>query len=143
MSRSTWLGVVLALVIAAGLVGLGLLVFNAGVAQGLAESGKLTIAAGPAGGPGAGPWYGYPHAWGFGFGPLGCLVPFLLLLGFFAVMRLMFWGRHSYRPWAGPGRGHRFSHWGGEQGVPPFFDEWHRRAHGGQGPADASKASDE
>lgn len=141
MNRSTWLGVVMALVIAAGLGGLGLMVFNAGVAQGLAESGKLAIAAGSQGAATTGAWYAYPHAWGFGFGPLGCLVPFLLLLGFFAVMRLLFWGRHSYRPWGASGGRSHFGRWE-EHDVPPFFDEWHRRVHSESGPANSSGASE-
>ena len=42
MNRRIILGVLLALVLIAGAVSLGVYVYNAGVAQGLAHSGKLT-----------------------------------------------------------------------------------------------------
>jgi len=69
------------------------------------------IAAPPAGAPYI---YVWPRPWGFGFP----FFPILLFLFFFFVVRGMLWrGR-----WAG-GWGYRYD------GVPPMFDEWHRRAH--------------
>ena len=87
----------------------GFFAYNAGFAQGIADSGRL--AATPGGPP---PYvYMWPRPWGFGFG----FFPFfLLLLCFFLVRRLL---------WGGPrvGWGHYYD------GVPPRFEEWHRRVH--------------
>ena len=72
---------------------------------------------------------------GFGFGFLGCLAPLLFLLFFFGLLRLLFWagpGRHAFHH-AGCGPGRRGMNW--EKGVPPFFEEWHRRAHQPEPPA--------
>ena len=85
--------------------------YNAGVAQGLAESGRI-IASPPAGTPVV---YMWPRPWGFGFFPF--LPLFFLFVFFFAVRGLLWRGR-----WHG-GRRYRYD------GVPPIFDEWHRRAH--------------
>ena len=97
-------GVLAALVLAAAV---GVMAYNAGVAHGLAESGRLAAAPG---GPGS-YVYVWPRPWGFGFFPF-----FLLLLGFFLVRRLLWGGR-------GWGGGHYYD------GVPPRFEEWHRRVH--------------
>ncbi len=70
---------------------------------------------------------------GFGGGFLGVIggifrfIGTLLLIGliFFAVRMLFFkrgWGGPGRWGWGGPGgQGHR--------GMPPFFEEWHKRAH--------------
>ena len=102
-----------------GLVAIGLLAavgvysYNFGVAHGLAQSSHALTT------PEAGPPYGYwPHPWAFGFG----FFPFFPLLGilfFVFILRGLFW-----RGW-GPRRGYRQ----GCGGVPPMFEEWHRRAH--------------
>lgn len=86
--------------------------YNAGVANGIAESGRM-IAAPPAGPPYI---YVWPRPWGFGFFPF---FPILFFLFFFFVVRALLWrgrwhGRYRY------------------DGVPPMFEEWHRRAHAGQ-----------
>jgi hypothetical protein len=108
--------VVLVLVAAMAFLAVGT-AYRAGVAQGLAESGKL---AGPAG---AAVPYAYPypppfgfHPYGFGFG--GFLFPLLFLFLLFGAFRR--------RRWAG-GCGDGRDRWPG--GVPPHFEEWHRRAH--------------
>jgi hypothetical protein len=108
-----------ALVIAgAAVIGIG--AYNAGVAQGIAESGRA-IAAPQAGMPYAYGYYGWPRPWGFGFFPFFPIFPILFLLFFFFIARGLIWRG----PWR---RG-----WGyGYDGVPPAFDEWHRRAHGEQ-----------
>lgn len=129
MKRTIWGSVILALILTAGLVGLGLVVFNAGVAQGVAESGNWVAPAAGSAVPGPYAWHGYPHIWGFG--PLGCLIPLLLVLVLFGFLRRLFW----FRPWGPggvyPGWGHhRRGHTGWEKDYPPFFDAWHRRAHG-------------
>ncbi|MBI5878117.1 MAG: hypothetical protein HZB53_10715 [Chloroflexi bacterium] len=119
MSGKVIAGVLLVLfLLAAVAFGVGLPAYQFGVAQGLADSGK--IVAPPAGVPymyGPGMHFG---RFGWGFGPLNCLFP---LLGFFivlGVLRMLFW--RGPRMW-------RHGRWG-EGGVPPMFEDWHRRAHG-------------
>jgi hypothetical protein len=80
----------------------------------------------------------YPHFGMFPFFGLGCLIPlfvlFLVCMAFGA-MRRMIWGprwgwrhwRHDPEAWKGRGP------WG--EGVPPFFAEWHKRAHADEGKA--------
>jgi hypothetical protein len=51
------------------------------------------------------------------FHPFGFIFPLFLLFFVFGAFRLLVWGG----PW-------RWRH-GGYSGVPPAFDEWHRRAH--------------
>ncbi len=132
-------GLVLLVVLAAGAAGVGLYAYNAGIARGLADSGKLTA-------PSAGAWpfaYAGPY-WHYGlFGPgFGLFNCFALLFGLFLVFMLVrgllfvvFGPRHwrdaeGYRPWHGPwGRGP----WG-RGGYPPFFEDWHRQAHGQEKP---------
>jgi hypothetical protein len=85
--------------------------YNAGVANGIAESGRM-IATPAAGSPVV---YMWPRPWAFGFFPF---FPILFLLFFFFAVRGLLWrgrwhGRYRY------------------DGVPPMFEEWHRRAHAG------------
>jgi hypothetical protein len=129
MSRSIVGGILVALVVLVGLGSLGLVAYNAGVAQGLTESGKVALPAAPAGPAAVAPWYAYPHGWGFGFGPLGCLLPLILILCFFMIFRMAVWGMWGSHLGS---YGHRriFGHQDGERGVPPFFETWHNRAHG-------------
>jgi hypothetical protein len=116
--RSGFGGIVLALIAVVILAAIGTSIYRAGVAQGLAEAGRL-----PAPGVGAvpypyyGPWYHGPF--GFGF-----LFPLLFFFLIFALFRGLFWGRH----WGG------LNGWVSSRGpwkseVPPPFEEWHRRAH--------------
>ncbi len=121
-----------AVILIAAIAGIGFFAFRAGVAQG----SPITIQA-PSGQsqtvPAPYPYYGWGmpfHPWGFGFG-FGCFGPLIALFLFFLAFRafrVLFWGprlgwgHHHYGPW---GR-----HW--ENGVPPMFDEWHKRAHGEQ-----------
>lgn len=132
------LGVLITLALIAGAATVGFYAYQAGVAQGVVESGKLTVA--PTSPDGqvyhywGGPFF-YHHPFGFGFGFLGCLIPFLFFILIFSLIRLAVfgprrWGGWGYRHW-GPG--------GWEQGVPPPFEEWHRRAHGGSGSADETR----
>jgi hypothetical protein len=108
-----------ALVIAAA-AAIGIGAYNAGVAQGIAESGRA-LAVPPEGTPYI---YAYPRPWhGFGFFPF---FPFLFVFFLFFVLRGLWWGgRGGY--WRGG------KHWE-HGGVPPAFDEWHRRAHAQQTP---------
>lgn len=129
-ARSAWriaLGVLVVLVIAAGILALGWMVYSAGVAQGAAQSGAGIPTGGNA------PFYAYPphflHPYRFGFGFLGCLVPLFLLFLVFALIRPMMWGA-----WMGPGHHGPWTHghWRGE-GLRgrwgEMAEEWHRQAH--------------
>ncbi|MGB8213049.1 MAG: hypothetical protein WCE68_05770 [Anaerolineales bacterium] len=115
--------VLVALVLVAAIIGIGVYAYNIGMAQGLAQ--KVQI---PAGTSIQMPYLYYGHPFlGFGFGLFSCLIPLFLLFLVFGSLRAMFWH--------GPmGMGHmhrRHMGWQGENGkdVPPFFAEWHRRAH--------------
>ncbi len=115
------LQVMAALVLIVALGGLGVFVYNAGVAQGLAASGKLVV---PEGGVApypyvAGPfWY---RPWGFGF--VGCLFPLAFIFLALVLLRGLFWRGHA--AWHG-----HHGHW--DKDVPPMFEEWHRKAHESQ-----------
>jgi hypothetical protein len=117
----------LALVLIAGAAGVGVYAYNAGVAQGMVESGKITVVeGGPYAYPYGGPFFFHRPFFGFGF--LGCLFPLLFFFLVFGLLRSIFWRG----PWGwGRGWGHHHGHgpWGKD--VPPMFEEWHRRAHGG------------
>ncbi len=117
MNRPVWLKWMGALSAIALLALLFVYTYDLGVAHGLAESAKV----GGLGGQG-GPVFWWWRPWGFGFFPL---LPFLILL--WLVLRAFRgpWYRRGWygRPMYGPGWNDR----GG--GVPPAFEEWHRRAH--------------
>lgn len=88
---------------------IGFMSYNAGFAQGLAEAGRMAGTAG-----GAPPYvYMWPRPWGFGFG----LFPLFFILLWFLALRGLFWRRRG-GPWG----------WH-DEGIPPRFEEWHRRAH--------------
>ena len=115
--------VLAALVLVAAILGIGVYAYNLGIAQGIAQKVQL-----PAAGSVQMPWLQYRHPFfGFGLGLFGCLVPLFLLCLVFGSLRAIFWHgpmgmRHMHR---------RDWDWRNEngQGVPPFFAEWHRRAH--------------
>ena len=116
-----------ALVLLAAIAGIGFFAYQAGVAQGSpvtlqAPSGQAV--------PAPYPYYGMPfyRPWGFGLG-FGCFGPLLVLfLVLIALRAFRFafwgsrwgWGHHQHGPW-----GRRW-----ENGMPPMFEEWHKRAHG-------------
>jgi len=131
--KSITFRIIAGLVLLAAIVGIGFFAYNAGVARG-------TVVNLPAAGTTNAqpyPYFGHARAfWGpfpfFGFGCFGPLLAlFLVFLAFGAFRRLLWgprWGWHHMH--------HR--HWMGEEGeesLPPFFQEWHRRAHG-EPPAD-------
>ncbi len=119
--------IIVVLVLLAALAGIGIYAYNAGLASGLAQ--KVTAQGGQAV-PAPSPYFWPPFfGFGFGFGFRGFLIPlFLLFLGFASVRALFWrggwgWRRHMvHGPWG--------SREGNDKGVPPFFEEWHRRAHG-------------
>jgi len=110
-------------VMVAALAGVAFYSYNLGVAQGVAQGVAERVAAAP-GATGV-PVVIWPRPWGFGFGFFP-FFPFLFILFWFFVARALFWRG----VWRGRGCGYG--------GVPPAFDEWHRRAHGQQGPPPAS-----
>jgi hypothetical protein len=97
-------------------LGIGYGAYNYGFSQGVATGPQVAAAIRDGG------HYGYPYAWhgpfGFGFFPF---FPFFAILFWFLILRALFWR------WGGPWRGYRG--WRDSEGVPPMFDEWHRRAH--------------
>jgi hypothetical protein len=119
MNRSGFRPVMLTLLIVAAAAAIAIGAYNAGVAHGIAEGGRAVVA--PAPGPGGVPYvYAWPHPWRFGFP----FFPFFGLLLLFFAVRGLFW----HGPW-------RAAAWGyGYRGVPPAFEEWHRRAHAQETP---------
>lgn len=116
------LGVLLAIFLIVGAVGVGVYAYNVGVTQGMVDSGKVTppVAPAPYAYPFAGPFFFHPFGWGFGF--LSCLFPLLFFFVIFSLIRLVIWGpRWGWRH-------HR--HWDHDEGnVPPMVEEWHRKMH--------------
>ena len=100
-------------VMVAALAGVAFYSYNLGVAQGVAQGVAERVAAAP-GATGV-PVVIWPRPWGFGFGFFP-FFPFLFILFWFFILRGLFW-RGAW------GRGCGYG------GVPPAFDEWHRRAH--------------
>ena len=131
MNGNTGLRIVSALVLIAAIAGIGFFAYQAGIAQG----SPITIEA-PSGGANAVPapysYYGYGygrpfhHPFGFGFGCFGPLLALFLIFIALKSFRLLFWGPRWGWGHHG-GRGPWGRHW--ENGVPPMFDEWHKRAH--------------
>jgi len=117
--RSPFRAIVLLLLALAGAAAIGVGAYQAGVQHGVVEAGRT--AAVPVEGtshiyvvPGAwhGPWHG-------GFFPLFPLIVAFVLIAF--VVR--------GRGWRGRGRPDRHTRIRRGDGVPPAFEEWHRRAH--------------
>ncbi|MCB9099138.1 MAG: hypothetical protein H6632_06335 [Anaerolineales bacterium] len=122
MNRRIILGVLLALVLMAGVASLGIYAYNLGVAQGISQSIQLSDLP-----PGAemSPYLYYRSPFffpPFGFRFFGCFGPLLFFFLFFVLFRGFWWGGR----W-GHGPGWKRRHWEGH--VPPMFEEWHRQAH--------------
>ncbi len=118
--RGGFFGLFVAILLIAAVVGVGFYAYNMGMAQSAAGGGNLV----PPTTPGAAPYPYYYHPFFFHpFGIFGCLAPLFFFLVIFALIRAIFWGGR----W---GWGHHMhhGHWG-EHGVPPMFEEWHKRAH--------------
>jgi hypothetical protein len=114
-------GLLFVLVLFAAAFGAGWYGYNMGLVQGVAER---AVAAAPGAAPVA-PVVFYPRPWGFGFGFFP-FAPLFFILFWILILRGLFWrGR-----W---GRGYGYGC--GYGGVPPAFDEWHRRAHEQRPPA--------
>ncbi|HMB24091.1 MAG TPA: hypothetical protein VKP08_14710 [Anaerolineales bacterium] len=136
------LRIIAALVLLAAVAAIGFFAFQAGIAQG----SPVTIKA-PSGetAPLPSPYYGYGwgmpfhRPFGFGFGCFGFLIVLFLFFVAMRSMRLLFWGpRWGWGPWGHHHGGHgRWGRW--ENGVPPMFEEWHKRAHGEAGQPEEKK----
>jgi hypothetical protein len=130
MNRSIVFKIILTIILIAALAGLGFIVFNAGMARGMAFAARLPQGEGLR----TLPYFAMPHArmyYGYGgFGFLGFLVPlFLIILIFFAIRGLFWRGPRNWSQmhsgyWGGP-----YKHGDWEHNVPPMFEEWHRRVH--------------
>ena len=140
MNGNVGLRIVAALVLIAAVASVAFFAFQAGVAEG----SPITVQA-PSGetAPLPYPYYGYgmpfhrPFGFGWGFGCFGPLLAFLVI---FLAFRFLFWGPRwgwGYRGGHG-GHGPWGRHW--ENGVPPMFEEWHKRAH--ESPEGGSQKSD-
>jgi len=134
MNEKIGLRIVSALVLIAALAGIAFFAFQAGVAQGSPVTIEAPAGDGnalPAPYPYYGHGYGMPfHRAHFGFG-LGCFGPLIALFLFFIALksfRFLFWGPR----WGHMGHHHGGHGWGRhwENGVPPMFEEWHKKAHG-------------
>jgi hypothetical protein len=123
MNGRVILSVLLVLLLIAVVAGVGVYAYNAGVAQGMVASGKLTTPSDGVPYPYLAPFFFRP--WGFGFGFFGILAPLFFFLLIFGLFRLIFWRG----AWGGGGPRR---YW--REGVPPAFEEWHRRSHEPQQP---------
>ncbi|MFZ5878820.1 MAG: hypothetical protein ACOY0R_05600 [Chloroflexota bacterium] len=123
-----------ALVLVAAVVGIAGFAFRAGMMRGATldwqPPAALQDGQAPALPYGHGMPYGMPHhhPFGFGLGCFGLLIPLLLFFLAAKAFRFMVFGPRWGHPMHG---GH--GPWGrggcGEGGVPPMFNEWHKRAH--------------
>ena len=83
---------------------------------------------------------------GFGFGLFHFVFFFFGMFLLFGLLRRLFWGGHGgwggHGPWGMHGPWGRHGPWG-EHGLPPAFEEWHRRAHepAGQKPPEGQQTS--
>jgi len=136
MNGNTGLRIVSALVLIAAIAGIAFFAFQAGVVRG----SPVTIEA-PSGEtvPAPYPYYGYGYGmpfhrpFGFGFGFFGFLIVLFLFFAALRALRFLFWGPRW--GWGAHMGHHHGGHgpWGRwENGVPPMFEEWHKRAHGEQ-----------
>jgi len=105
-----WRGVAIAVLGIGIALTIGVGAYQAGAAHALATTGQAWVEQ-----PGAG-----PHGWGYGHGFF--FAPFFFLFLLLLMARMVFW-RGSWRG----GCRH-------DRGVPPAFEEWHRRAHEQQTP---------
>jgi hypothetical protein len=112
-SSRIWRGVVIAALGIGIAVAIAVGAYQAGFAHALATGSQGWVA--PPGGP---------HAWGYGHGFF--FAPFFFLFLALLMARALFWRRS----WRGGCRHDR--------GVPPAFEEWHRRVHEQQTPPDST-----
>ena len=135
------IGVLLLIVLIA--VG-GFMAFKAGEANGIAQAPAIATAIEKAAENGqpadlppmmSGHQYGYGYGspmmyrHHFGFFPGGICFSIFFLFLLFGALKMIFFGRmHHMHHHGGHWRGPWGRHW--EDGVPPMFNDWHKRAHG-------------
>lgn len=139
---------VFGLLLVLGLIaGAGAFGYKAGMARGIEQAPAVAAAiekAAEEGAPlmpmyGYGYTYGYPHGYGLGhphfFNPFFAICfSFLFIFLFFGAMKMIFFRRMRHN-WSHHG------HWEGN--IPPFFNDWHKRAHGkGEKPMEEKKEED-
>src|SRR6478736_5497864 len=112
------LRIMIGLLMGLALVMVGGYAYNLGVVHGIAESSRVAAAPGT-GAPIVAVW---PRPWGFGWFPI---FPLFFIFGLLFLVRGLYW-REAW----GCGYGYHY----GSPGVPPAFDEWHRRAHEQEAP---------
>lgn len=119
--------VIAVLLVVALVAGIGVFAYQAGVQQGTAQI--VPNADGAVVAPRVVPYYYGLHPFWFGFGALSCLVPLFfifLLVCLLNLIRFAIWG-----PGWGWGHHHGWrGHWMHGEGVPPMFEEWHKKMHG-------------
>jgi len=127
------------------IVGAGAFGYKAGVARGIMQAPAVAKAIEKAAEDGQSApmpqMYGREFGYGYspmpfhhpGFNPIGaiCGSIFFLFL-FLGFMKMIFFRGMMHRGW----EGHKHGHW--ENGMPPMFEEWHKRAHG-EKPEEESK----
>ncbi len=148
-NRRMMMGLLAALVLLVAACGLGTLAYDIGLAQGTAQGVVQSAPSGAEVPHAVAPYGYYGHAWGpFGFG-FGGVILFLIavVVGFFILRRLL-WGGPMGGRWTRRGFGlfgdepdgdARGQARRGPYDVPPNFDEWHRRAHAGEGNPDSDQ----
>jgi len=119
-NRHVFRAILMVVAVVGALTAAGFYGYNLGVARGVAEN--ISTVAAPAAGA---PIVFYPRPWGFGFGFFP-FFPLLFIFFWLFVARALFWRGARW------GRGCGYGYYGG--GVPPAFDEWHRRAHAQERP---------
>ena len=122
MANRTVLRVAIGLLLIGTLAGGGYWAYNAGLAQGLANAHAAA---------GGAPVVVWPR-WGFGFGFFPFFPIFFFILLWVVLLRGLFW---RGRGWG------RACGYGYDRGVPPQFEEWHRRAHEQSGAAPTTGTS--
>ncbi len=146
MNGRTIAGILLTLLLVGGAVAIGVTAYNAGVTQGLVDSGQVVAAPGYPVGPYVG-GYGYDRG-GFGFfGFLGILLFFFLLIGLFRAVAGGGHGRGGWSKsgWGGPGGpggpGGWYGHGQWNDRAREFHDELHRTSgQTAQAPTDQDRA---
>ncbi len=126
MYKNVAFRIIAGLFLLAAIAGIAFFAYQAGVTQGAAVNLQLPTAEN---GVQFYPHFGIHPFMGFGF--FGVLFAFFLLCLAFGAMRRLIWGPrwgwgHMHAPMGQHGP---MAHGPWDEGVPPIFAEWHRRAH--------------
>jgi hypothetical protein len=140
-----------ALLVLGLIAGAGAFGYRAGMAQGITQAPAVAAAiekAAENGQPAPAPFTMYQRGFGYGYSPMpfhhfGFFNPFgaicgsiLFLFLFLGAMKMLFFRRMMWH-----GSHHMHGPWGKnwEDGVPPMFNEWHKRSHGEKPESEESK----